>query len=154
LTQLDSHFPIEGNSSYLRANVHFDQSRELASRYTLQQGVTVVSGYAARDPHGDVALLGRNASDYVAALIAGLYGGELCFAKDVPGIYSGFGTPQQRLLASPTRAELDALGEQKVLDRRAYHTFRGPIRVMRFGDAEVGTIVPAEPVQGQYLHVA
>lgn len=154
LTQLDERFPIEANSSYLRAAVHFDQSRRLASQYALPEGVTVVSGYAARDPHGDVALLGRNASDYVAALLAGLYQGRLCFSKDVEGIYANFGTPQQHLLQSPTRAELDALGEQQVLDRRAYRTFRGPIEVMRFGDGQVGTVVPAEPVQGKYLLAA
>lgn len=155
LTQLDPHFPIEANSSYLRADVHFDQSRELASRYALRPGVTVVSGYAARDPHGDVALLGRNASDYVAALLAGLYGGHLCFAKDVDGVYADFGTSQQRLLTSPTRSELDALGEQKILDRRAYQTFRGSIRVMRFSDGVVGTVIPPEPTNnGAYLIAA
>lgn len=151
LTQLDEEFPIEANSSYLRAAVHFDQSKRLASQYALPGGVTVVSGYAARDPHGDVALLGRNASDYVAALLAGLYHGRLCFSKDVDGIYADFGTSRQRLLENPTRADLDALGEQRVLDRRAYHTFRGPIEVMRFSDGQVGTVVRPELVQGKYL---
>ncbi len=60
----------------------------LASLF-LRDGIPIVPGYIARDAHQEPTTLGRNGSDYSAAIIAAALGASrLIIFSDVPGIFS------------------------------------------------------------------
>lgn len=143
LKQTDGDFPVVANSSYLDADVYMDFSKQFANDNPIDSGVTIVAGYGARDLVGKVVLLGRNASDYVAALLANLYEADaLRFYKDVDGVYEDFGTSEQVKRDIVSREYLRGLGDLKVLDSRVLGVeYQGDIEIMRFGDRDVGQII-------------
>lgn len=76
------------------ASVDLDWSRELIRHNVASlhnKGlIPVITGFFCRTPMGKIALLGRNSSDYTAALVSGsLNGSSLTFWKDVPGLMTG-----------------------------------------------------------------
>ncbi len=143
LTQLDPEFPVVANSSYLYGEVYLNRSRQKAQRYRLEEGVTVISGYGGRDLEGNVALLGRNATDYVAALFAHLFNADtLRYYKDVPGIFVNFGTEREKLLPKVTHAQLSVLGQLEVLDSRVLDVpYNKEIEIYQFGRDQPGTVI-------------
>jgi len=98
-------WPIIANSSYLSAIIDHEESdkREDVLRRT---GMTVVSGYGARNLLGEKVLLGRNATDLVAAKIAIQARADmLLYFKDKNGIYADDtckGEPFCEIIASKT----------------------------------------------------
>ena len=82
------------NDEYLDASVDEEISlSEIRSRISFhyeQSEIPVVTGFFCSSLSGMTALLGRNSSDYTAALIAfSLPTYELVFWKDVPGLMTG-----------------------------------------------------------------
>jgi aspartokinase len=143
LKQVQGSFPVIANSSYLNAQVYMDYSWQFAQDNPIDSGVTIVAGYGARDLVGKVVLLGRNASDYVAALLANLYEADaLRFYKDVDGVYENFGFDGQLKKDVVSRKYLRELGDTKVLDSRVLGVdYQGDIEIMRFGDRDVGQVI-------------
>ena len=84
-------------------------------------GVPVLPGYIARDSAGRVTTLGRNGSDYSAAVIAAALGAAALYLySDVPGLYTADPrvVPDAALLPALTYAEA---GEIAALGARALH---------------------------------
>lgn len=78
----------------------------------LRDGVPVLPGYIARDAEGRATTLGRNGSDYSAAIIAAALGAEALYIySDVPGIYTAdpHRFPDATLLPTLTYAEVRAI---------------------------------------------
>lgn len=78
----------------LEASVDMNWSRELI-RHGIEElrdrgEISIITGFFCRTPSGKTAILGRNSSDYTAALVSGsLVGSRLTFWKDVPGLMTG-----------------------------------------------------------------
>ncbi len=141
--QTDENFPVIANVNPLRGKALINSTWAAARTYPLSPGVTVLAGYGGRSVSGDVCLLGRNASDVVAAMAAYGFDAEvLRFYKDVDGIFARFGTSDQRLIEKISRTELAAMGSLKVLDERVLRApYEGNIEIMRFGAERPGTII-------------
>lgn len=122
VTQHD-YFPIVSSGSYFRGEFdHGLSSLRFAffEKLTRDFQVVILSGFGAVNGRGEPVLLGRNASDLVAALISRLDQRveEVVYIKDVEGIYENFSTPQQRLIQLIERSRLQSLGTGQVLDQR------------------------------------
>ncbi len=94
----------------------------LASLF-LRDGIPIVPGYIARDAHQQPTTLGRNGSDYSAAIIAAALGASrLIIFSDVPGIFSADPriVPSARLIPWVTydEAAMIALAGAQVLHPR------------------------------------
>jgi aspartokinase len=88
LNQDCQQFPIIANSSYLHGSIDMRLSEKRGAVLDTLGQTVVVSGFGARDQTGSKVLLGRNASDLVAAMIARLARADvLVYCKDVNGIY-------------------------------------------------------------------
>lgn len=122
LDQYNPDFPVIANSSYLAGIV--DTQKTLARKNCFDKHLTIVSGYGGIDYDHNPVLLGRNASDLVAAWAARLSGAnKLIYLKDVPGIYSDYGTKEQQIIR---KMSLDDLSEaDKVLDSRVIGALSG-----------------------------
>jgi aspartate kinase len=78
----------------------------------LRGGVPVLPGYIARDAVGRATTLGRNGSDYSAAIIAAALGAEALYIySDVPGIFTAdpHRFPAATLLPTLTYADVRAI---------------------------------------------
>lgn len=133
VSQFD-YFPIVAIGGYLHAEVDLDRSRErfpLFDRICADRRVVIVTGFGAVTAAGDPALLGRNASDYVAAILSRLDPAvtEVLFAKDVAGIFENWRTGAQRLIERIDRAELGSRDFGAVLDRRVLEIIACPFTV-------------------------
>ena len=122
VTQLDF-FPIVSQGSYLFAELDIESSRhrfELFDRICRQRRVVIITGFGAVNISGEATLLGRNASDYVAAIFSSLDRkvNRVMFAKDVDGIYDKFRTRDQYLIPSIKAENLRDKQLGEVLDRR------------------------------------
>jgi len=138
-------FPITANGCYLHANVDFEAC-DTSIFDNLESKVVLIPGFGAQNHHKEKVLLGRNASDYVAALIGRLDPRvkEVVYLKDVPGVYENFGTKQARLIGEIKASELLAKGCGKVLDERCLQHMNGyKIRVQHCEDniGEGGTVI-------------
>jgi aspartokinase len=92
-------FPIIANSGYLSAKIDYDRSDERAPYLDHLGKIVVVSGFGAINNQYEKVLLGRNASDLVAAMIARQASvNRLVYLKDIDGIYNDFGTSKQEKL--------------------------------------------------------
>lgn len=109
-------------SDFTRAKV-LDETEENLASYARTQLVNasfipVVTGFIAKDRHGEITTLGRGGSDLTATLIAaGMNAKEVIFWKDVNGILTG--NPQHIKNAVPVKtliyeeaAEIAHLGAQ------------------------------------------
>lgn len=141
----DSSYPIVAEGSFLCGKVLFGESERRFARADYNSGwIYVIAGYGAVNVQGNVVLLGRNASDYVAALFAGFCGAEkLVFYKDVDGIYSNWGNGSQKKLDSIRREELAGMGSMKVLDSRVLNAYKGAMEVRRLDSIGSGTLITA-----------
>ena len=79
------------DDDYLNATIDEKNSPEAIRRRVVEHNtrgeVPVITGFYCRSRSGGVALLGRNSSDYTAAMVAyALPTHELVFWKDVPGL--------------------------------------------------------------------
>jgi len=122
-------FPIIANGKYLHANVDLEASKQTSHLNNLSARIVLVSGFGAQNHYGEKVLLGRNASDYVAALLGKLDENvrEVIYLKDVDGIFENFKTNDEKMIER-IRA-IDLLNEagklngikgdcSKVLDKR------------------------------------
>lgn len=115
-----SGFPIVANNSYLYATIDNISSVQRFNNSLPKSKVVVVSGFGAENIHREKVLLGKNASDLVAAIF-GFFDkkvNRVIYLKDVDGIYSDFGTGRQKVI--PEISKYDMLKDDfgKVLDRR------------------------------------
>jgi aspartate kinase len=139
-------FPIIANGRYLNAHLDLDASQKTDVISSLESKIVLVAGFGAQNHHSEKVLLGRNASDYVAALIGHLdpHVSEVIYLKDVDGVYANFGTKGQRLIERISASELSTIGCGKVLDERCLqHTGRYRIRVQHCYSqiGKTGTII-------------
>ena len=85
---------VSSDENILEATADESKSRDLliqrlSTLMTLGR-IPVITGFFCRTPSGKTAILGRNSSDYTAALVsASLKGSSLTFWKDVPGLMTG-----------------------------------------------------------------
>jgi len=136
-----ANFPIIANGEYLRAEV--DLAASEARAYILQgieSRIVVVPGFGAQNHEGKEVLLGRNASDLVAALIGRLDPKvhEVIYLKDVDGVYQGFGTDNQSLIPKIRADALRAMGCGKVLDERCLDYMNGNRIRVQHCEAPIG----------------
>jgi aspartokinase len=118
LDQDSPEFPIIANGSFINAEVQKYHTLSNSGKMMRKHGLYCVSGFGARNLAGQRVLLGRNASDLVAAWIAKLINADmLIYLKDVDGVYpdpSCQGEPVQKVTR---HAKLDC---SQVLDNRVY----------------------------------
>lgn len=80
----------------------------------------IVAGFGAVNSKCEPTLLGRNASDYVAAILTYLDDKvkRAVFAKDVPGFYDNFNTDDQTLVRDIDLSQFEKKQFDELLDRR------------------------------------
>lgn len=74
-----------------KVQIDWQATRQALSKFLSENSVNqlVVTGFIARDVNGNRAILGRNGSDYSAAIFANLFAAkDLTIWTDVSGIYS------------------------------------------------------------------
>ncbi len=91
---LSNEIIVAEDENLLEATVDVNWSRELIRRCVSIQknegNIPVITGFFCRTPSGKTAILGRNSSDYTAAVVSSsLNGSCLTFWKDVPGLMTG-----------------------------------------------------------------
>lgn len=119
-------YPILANTSRLCAEVDWGLTEESAADLKNYRGIGIVAGYGARHPSGGKSLLGRNASDLVAAWCARLCESDrLVYLKDVPGVYENFGQANQRLLSEMQISRENAGEVGKVLHHKVIEPLYG-----------------------------
>jgi aspartate kinase len=84
---------ITTDSMYREARVYFDKTeKKLAENFSFHNNKVncyITQGFIGSNPNGDTTTLGREGSDYTAAIIAALTGADsLTIWKDVPGVLS------------------------------------------------------------------
>ncbi|HEX6811492.1 MAG TPA: aspartate kinase [Planctomycetota bacterium] len=148
---------LRTDSAFGRARPLPDDGR-IAAFLAEVEGVPVVTGFIAADAQGNITTLGRNGSDYSAALFAVAVGAaEIQIWKDVDGIR----TADPRLVprALPIRSvsfevvcELAALGSKVLHPAAMLPAMQSgiPLRVLNTQDSEAeGTIVEATARAGR-----
>jgi aspartokinase/homoserine dehydrogenase 1 len=87
---VDARGLIVTNDRYGSAQVDFKASyRKIRRRFSTLKGIALVTGFIAATPEGVTTTLGRNGSDYTAALLAaGLNAESFEVWKDVDGVLS------------------------------------------------------------------
>ena len=81
---------IKTNTRYREGKVDWEITMRNLSRNIPKQGLQVTQGFIASDPNGFSTTLGREGSDYTAAIIAYCLNAEsVTIWKDVPGVLSG-----------------------------------------------------------------
>lgn len=87
---IDARKVVKTNADHRRATVDWDATEGAISEAISREGVYVTQGFIASGPKGQTTTLGREGSDYSAAIFAyALHAGELTIWKDVPGVLSG-----------------------------------------------------------------
>ena len=148
-------FPIVAEGRYLQAQVDLKASRRRFTAFDRACSKTgrravILSGFGAVNPDGDPVLLGRNASDYVAAVVSRLDTRVdlIIFLKDTGGLYDGFTTERQRLIEQTNVSELLMMSLGRALDRRVLDLVRCDFRITGLSFDEGGTFVrPDSPVR-------
>ena len=118
-----SEFPIVANSSYLYASIDNINSMQRFNNNMPKNKVIVISGFGAENINGEKVLLGKNASDLVAALI-GFFDRavrKVIYLKDVDGIYSAFSTDKQKIIPEIGKYDLLKNDFGEVLDKRTLY---------------------------------
>ena len=145
VTQLGP-YPIVAEGAALRAELDLAASRRAFAafdRLCRSERVIVLAGFGAVNGRGEPVLLGRNASDYVAAILSALDRrvGMAVFLKDVGGIYADFRTRAQRLIPAIDIARLRAEAPAQVLDPRVLDIIACDFRVAGSPEGKDGTLV-------------
>ena len=134
ITQLDP-FPIVAGGSYLHAGFDIAASAQRFASFDREcpnVRVLIISGFGAVNAAGEPVLFGRNAGDYVAALLSALDKKvrQVVFLKDVGGIYKHFGTAVQRLVPTLAAADLSRIETGDLLDRRTLGIINCDFRII------------------------
>lgn len=122
VTQLD-YFPVVTEGGYLYSTLERKQSHErfkIFDQVCKNKRVVIVAGFGAVNAQCEPTLLGRNASDYVAAILTYLDKkvSRAVFAKDVPGFYDNFNTEKQKLVRDIDLSQFEKKQFDELLDRR------------------------------------
>ncbi|MAW96197.1 MULTISPECIES: aspartate kinase [unclassified Leeuwenhoekiella] len=81
---------IKTNTRYREGKVEWELTMRNLSRNISKKGIQITQGFIASDPNGFSTTLGREGSDYSAAIIAYCLNAEsVTIWKDVPGVMSG-----------------------------------------------------------------
>jgi aspartate kinase len=87
---VDARTFITTDSLFREARVYFDKTEEkLSATFSFRDNINcyVTQGFIGSNPDGDTTTLGREGSDYSAAIIAAMTGADsLTIWKDVPGV--------------------------------------------------------------------
>jgi len=120
IMQGSGNFPVIANSNYLNAEIMIEKSIEKSSRLSGIKGITVIPGFGAENMLGEKVLLGRNASDLIAGLIARLDSNvsSLIYIKDVAGVFDNFGKESECIIPFISAKELKDKKIGQVLDPR------------------------------------
>ncbi|KMT66663.1 bifunctional aspartate kinase/homoserine dehydrogenase I [Catenovulum maritimum] len=81
---------LVANGDYLEAFADIEASRKLFAQASLEQdAVWVMPGFCAQNSEGELVTLGRNGSDYSAAILAATIDASVCeIWTDVDGVYN------------------------------------------------------------------
>lgn len=86
----DARSLIKTDSTYRDVQVDWDETQELISRGVNKETLTVTQGFIGSDLNNFTTTLGREGSDYTAAIFAYcLNAQEVTIWKDVPGVLNG-----------------------------------------------------------------
>ena len=86
----DARSLIKTDSTYRDAQVDWEETQELISREINREALTVTQGFIGADSNNFTTTLGREGSDYTAAIFAYcLNAREVTIWKDVPGVLNG-----------------------------------------------------------------
>lgn len=81
---------IKTDSTYRDANVDWDTTQQLISKNVKKKTLNVTQGFLGSDDNGFTTTLGREGSDYTAAIFAYCLNAEsVTIWKDVPGVMNG-----------------------------------------------------------------
>ena len=84
---LDVRQYIKTDANYRDANVDWDQTQKLISKINRKKSLFVTQGFIGADENNFTTTLGREGSDYTAAIFAYCLGAEsVTIWKDVPGV--------------------------------------------------------------------
>jgi aspartate kinase len=87
---VDARKVVKTNADHRRAIVDWEATESAIAQALPDAGINVTQGFIASGPKGQITTLGREGSDYSAAIFAyALHAGELTIWKDVPGVLSG-----------------------------------------------------------------
>src|SRR3989344_3175416 len=111
-----SDYPIIANTGYLKARVDFEASKErfVEIDKEIKERVVLFVGFGAENKDEERVLLGRNSSDYIAAIIGSLDDRveRVIFRKDVDGLYLNYGLSNQSLVTNMSYDEARELLER------------------------------------------
>lgn len=84
----DARLLVSTDHSYRDGNVNFDQTRDRVKQFFSGfKGITITQGFVGSAPDGTTVTLGREGSDYTAAILAWSLDAEnVTIWKDVPGV--------------------------------------------------------------------
>ncbi len=86
-TWLDVRNYIKTDTNYRDANVDWEQTQKLISKISRKKSLFITQGFLGADPNNFTTTLGREGSDYSAAIFAYCLGAEsVTIWKDVPGV--------------------------------------------------------------------
>ena len=109
-------YPIIANTGYLKARVDFEASKErfVEIDKEIKERVVLFVGFGAENKDEERVLLGRNSSDYIAAIIGSLDDRveRVIFRKDVDGLYLNYGLSNQSLVTNMSYDEARELLER------------------------------------------
>lgn len=84
---LDARNLIKTDSTYRDANINWDRTQELILKRVNPDQLNIVQGFIGADPNNFTTTLGREGSDYSAAILAYCLNAEnVTIWKDVPGV--------------------------------------------------------------------
>lgn len=145
---------VSRDESFMGSDADELWSKELVrhriSRLESEGRIPVITGFFCRTPSGKTAILGRNSSDYTAALVSSaLIKCSLTFWKDVPGLMTGDPkfVKECRVLRQITYEEAETFisNGAKILHRKVIDIAREkevPIRIRDFRNpGNPGTII-------------
>jgi diaminopimelate decarboxylase/aspartate kinase len=141
-------------SRFLSASCDFEPDAGIQSYFSAQSGVVITQGFIARNPDGEVVLLGRGGSDTSAAYFAAkLAATGLEIWTDVPGLFSAnprvvSGARLLKVLSYEEAQEIASTGGAVLHPRclRPVHRQGIPLRVRCTAQPELsGTLIRREP---------
>ncbi len=139
---------LRSDSRFGRARPVPDDGR-IAERLAAIQGLPIVTGFIAKDGHGNITTLGRNGSDYSAALFGCALGAEeIQMWKDVDGVM----TADPDMVPNPRRIEVMSFDEASELAYFGWVLHPAtilpameqsiPVRILNFSRPDVrGTVI-------------
>ena len=145
VTQLGP-YPIATEGAYLHGRLDIAESRRRFGEFERAcrgERIVILSGFGAVNARSEPTLFGRNASDYVAAILSALDPKVelVLFLKDVGGIFEGFRTAAERRIAVTDVERLRESRCGQVLDGRVLDIIACDFHVVGSDLESGGTIV-------------